>query len=243
MAARAMVLAARRLIRASRAGVLATSAGGQPPGGQPFASLVTPAAAHDLSPLLLLSRLARHTQNLLAEPRCSLLLIGPAADANPQTAPRVTLLATAARLDDPAARARWLALHPYATPYAGFADFSLWRLAVAEAHFVGGFAAAATIPLNRLQPDPEIAAHFAAAEAELLAHANAEHAAALDVIAAAAGGRGAGFRLIAIDTDGCDLASGEQVVRIDFATQADDPAAAAAALVRLAAATNASTPG
>ena len=56
----------RRLLRAARAGTLATSAK-----GQPFASLVTPACAPDLSVLLLLSSLSEHTRHLVADPRCS----------------------------------------------------------------------------------------------------------------------------------------------------------------------------
>src|ERR1019366_6219508 len=49
--------AAKRLLRAARAGTLASSAA-----GQPFASLVTPACAPDSSILLLLSELSEHTR-------------------------------------------------------------------------------------------------------------------------------------------------------------------------------------
>ena len=63
---------ARRLLRAARVGTLASAAD-----GQPFASLVTPACAPDLSLLLLLSDLSEHTRHLRAEPRCSVLVAGP----------------------------------------------------------------------------------------------------------------------------------------------------------------------
>ena len=62
---------ARKLLRSARAGTLATSLQ-----GQPFASLVTPACAPDLSLLLLLSDLSEHTRHLRAEPRCSVLVVG-----------------------------------------------------------------------------------------------------------------------------------------------------------------------
>ena len=74
------------LIRGAAAATLATSAE-----GQPFASLVTPAPAPDLSPLLWLSTLSAHTRQLAAEPRCALLFSGAAEGPNPQTAPRVTV--------------------------------------------------------------------------------------------------------------------------------------------------------
>ena len=77
---------ARKLVRAARAGTLATAADG----GQPFASLVTPACAPDFSILLLLSNLSEHTRHLRAEPRCSILVSGTPEEARtPKTAPRV----------------------------------------------------------------------------------------------------------------------------------------------------------
>ncbi|MYF07022.1 MAG: pyridoxamine 5'-phosphate oxidase family protein, partial [Rhodospirillaceae bacterium] len=52
---------ARELARASAVASLATL---DPDGGPPHASLVTVALDGDLSPVLLLSRLARHRRNL-----------------------------------------------------------------------------------------------------------------------------------------------------------------------------------
>ena len=62
---------ARALLRAARAGTLATSAA-----GQPFASLVTPATAPDGSVLMLLSGLSEHTRHLRDEPRCAVMVAG-----------------------------------------------------------------------------------------------------------------------------------------------------------------------
>src|ERR1700685_3316184 len=87
---------ARKLLRAARSGTLATAADG----GQPFASLVTPACAPDLSVLLLLSNLSEHTRHLRAEPRCSVLVCGAAEGANPQIAPRVTVTRIAEVADE-----------------------------------------------------------------------------------------------------------------------------------------------
>eukprot|EP01031_Cornospumella_fuschlensis_P015722 gene15722-19209_t len=68
---------ARRIIRTASAATRATQQG-----GQPFASLVTPACAADLTPLLWLSTLSEHTRHLQREPRCALLFTGPAETAN-----------------------------------------------------------------------------------------------------------------------------------------------------------------
>ena len=65
-------LEARTLLRTVRSGALATLT----PEGDPYASLVSLASLPDGSPVLPLSTLAIHTQHLLADPRCSLLLDG-----------------------------------------------------------------------------------------------------------------------------------------------------------------------
>jgi putative heme iron utilization protein len=185
--------------------------------GQPFASLVTPAAAPDLSPLLWLSTLSEHTRQLKAEPRCALLFTGVAETANPQTAPRVTLTGLAEPVPEgevPALKARWLARHPYAALYADFADFSLWRIRPGGALLVGGFARATRLRLSDLLPDPGAVAALAAAEPEIVAHVNADHADAVEAIADGLLGGGPGaWRLVAVDTDGCDLALGDSVLR------------------------------
>lgn len=206
---------ARALIRAAGEATLATVAD-----GQPYASLVTPATAGDLSILLWLSALSPHTRHLAAEPRCALLFAGEAPGPNPQTRPRVTVTGTAERVEGEVAgalKARWLARHPYATLYAELPDFSLWRIVPREAQFVGGFAMAHRLGAAALLPDAEAATAIAAAEAGIVEHVNADHADACDAIATGLlGGAGAGWRLIAVDVDGCDIAREETVLRLAF---------------------------
>lgn len=217
--------AARKLLRAARVGTLASSAQ-----GQPFASLVTPATAPDLSVLLLLSHLSEHTRHLRADPRCSVLVCGAAETANPQTAPRVTITGLAEIVADDTLKARYVAMHPYAALYAGFGDFALWRIRPLNGLFVGGFARATRLRAADLTPDADAAAAIAAAEAAIIAHCNADHP---DAMAAIAGTPGE-WRLTAVDTDGCDLTLGERVVRVAWSAPVADPAGLRRELVRLA---------
>src|SRR5712671_3794647 len=62
---------ARGLLRRSRQGALATLMTGS---GDPYCSLVNLASHPDGSPILLISRLALHTRNILGDPRVSLML-------------------------------------------------------------------------------------------------------------------------------------------------------------------------
>lgn len=222
---------ARALLRAARAGTLASVGD-----GQPFASLVTPATAPDGAVLLLLSGLSEHTRHLRNEPRCAVMVAGPADGPNPQTAPRLTVTGLAAPENDPALKARWVALHPYAAFYAGFADFQLWRIEPRAGLYIGGFASATRLRQADLAWDPAAVQAVAAAEAEVLSHCNGDHAGALDAIAAAHGGEGAGWRMVACDVDGCDLALEEAMLRVAWAGPVADAAGIRSELVRLAAA-------
>ncbi len=220
---------ARALLRAARAGTLATSAA-----GQPFASLITPATAPDGSVLMLLSGLSEHTRHLRDEPRCAVMVAGPPAGLNPQTAPRLTVTGLAAHEPDPAMKARWVALHPYAAFYAGFADFQIYRLRPVAGQFIGGFASATRLRQADLQWDPDAVAAIAAAEAEVIGHCNADHADALDAIAGGAGADGPGWLMAACDVDGCDLVRDESTLRIAWSACVQDAGGIRTQLVRLA---------
>ena len=220
---------ARKLLRAASAATLATATH-----GQPFASLVTPACAPDLSPLLLLSSLAEHTRHLRSEPRCALMVAGAAETPNPQTAPRLTVTGVAEMLEEPSLKARWLARHPYAALYADFGDFSLWRVRIGGALLVSGFARITRLGAADLSPAPEAVMAVAGAEPSIIAHCNEDHADALAAIAEAAGGEPGLWRMVAVDIDGCDLARGERVFRIAWQAPVADPEGVRAALIKLA---------
>src|SRR5580765_4328770 len=87
--------AARRLVRGRDHAGLATTLA-----GRPYVSLVASACAIDASPLLLLSDLAQHTRNLVADPLVSLLFEDTGDQPDPLAGPRLTLLGRAERCDD-----------------------------------------------------------------------------------------------------------------------------------------------
>ncbi|HET7883877.1 MAG TPA: pyridoxamine 5'-phosphate oxidase family protein [Acetobacteraceae bacterium] len=217
---------ARKLLRAAHAGTLASVLE-----GQPFASLVTPATAPDLSLLLLLSDLSEHTRHLRAEPRCSVLVVSQPETANPQTAARVTITGLAERLADAAAlKERYLAVHPYAAMYAEFGDFALWRIRPLGGLYVGGFARAVRLRATDLAPDPMAVAAIEAAAGDIITHCNADHPDALaDIV-----GQPGGWRMVAVDVDGCDLALDERVIRIHWSASVEDAHGVRRELIRLA---------
>jgi heme iron utilization protein len=143
--------AVKELLRRERVGVLCTLSLRHP--GWPFGTLAPYALSRSGAPLLLLSAVAQHTRNLDADARASLLVAEAAAIArDPRTAPRATLVGRAARVaadEEADARARYLARHPESRGLLSL-DFALYVIAVDEAHYVGGFAAAGFFPGTEL---------------------------------------------------------------------------------------------
>ena len=121
----------RLLVRATDRAVLSTRL---PDTGEPYGSLVLIAATPWGEPLMLLSDLAEHTKNLKADPLVSLLIDGTAGLDNPLTGARVSLQGRIQADDDVLARTRYVRRHPSARLYAGFKDFSLYRLIPDRAH-------------------------------------------------------------------------------------------------------------
>src|ERR1700709_192249 len=128
---------ARSLLRRSRQGALATLVPGS---GDPYCSLVNVARHPDGSPILLISRLALHTRNILGDSRVSLMLDERAA-GDPLEGSRIMLGARPeeARGDQIALlRGRYLNAHPSAEAFVNFKDFAFFRIHPTGAHLVAG---------------------------------------------------------------------------------------------------------
>lgn len=215
---------ARLMLRTRRSGALATALASD--GGRPFCSLVTLACDCDGSPILLLSTLSDHTRNLDTNPLASLLLEDAGRRANPQTGPRLTLLGRIRPDPDPRLRRRFLARHPGASMYVGFTDFRVFRMHIDGSHWVGGFAKARRLEASALLAEAEAARAVGEAEPAVLAQMNADHADAIDLCAHRLLRRaGSGWKIVALDPEGCDLGRGESAfARLSFPCPARDAA-------------------
>jgi len=220
---------ARRLLRAADRAALATSLAGREPAGAeswPYASLVLLACDHDAAPLLLMSDLAEHSKNIATDARVALLIDGTAGRTDPLTGPRVTVLGTVEKTDDPRLETRFVARHPSAALYADFADFHLYRVTVARAHFVAGFGRIHWIDAADLAFDAG-AAGFADSEDTLIRQLDDK----ADRLAQLATGRRAeGWRVTGIDPEGLDLRREGAVARVEFPAPVGDADAVAATI-------------
>jgi putative heme iron utilization protein len=213
---------AKILLRATPAGALATLTRDA---GYPFASLTSVATDCDGAPVLLISGLAHHTKNLRADPRGSLLL-AEGGKGDPLAHPRLTVVGRLAPTADARARARFLRRHPKAALYAGFPDFSFWRLEPEAAHLNGGFARAADYSGAGLLTDVSGAEVLFAAEESLLDEINALPRERRGEWALAAGADPAlNWRATGLDPEGLDLAAPQNTARVAFSRPAPTVAA------------------
>ena len=227
---------ARRLLRTARYGAIGVL---DPASGAPVVSRVAVATDFDGAPIILVSALSAHTAGLAGDPRCSLLL-GEPGKGDPLAYPRISIACNAVRLapDDEGrafAESRFLSRHPKARLYAGFADFSYFRLEPKSASLNGGFGKAYALSAGELLVG--ISEGLEAMEQSAIEHMNADHSDAVNIIARAFGGAPAdsSWRLTGIDAEGMDLIGGDTGLRVLFPEPLTDAGELRALLVRMTA--------
>jgi heme oxygenase (biliverdin-IX-beta and delta-forming) len=226
---------ARGLLRRSRQGALATLMAGS---GDPYCSLVNLASHPDGSPILLISRLALHTKNILGDPRVSLML-DERAVGDPLEGARIMLAGTAEEAhgeDVRVLRRRYLNVHPSAETFVNFKDFSFFRIRPTGTHLVAGFGRIVDLAATQFLTDLGGAEALLEAEQGAVEHMNADHADALDLYATKLlGAEAAQWRCTGCDPDGLDLQGGAKILRLDFPERVTGPGELRKMLVRLAA--------
>ncbi|HTS40821.1 MAG TPA: DUF2470 domain-containing protein [Xanthobacteraceae bacterium] len=223
--------AAKKLLRESRSGALATLMAGT---GDPYCSLVNVATAAYGAPLLLISRLAVHTKNILADPRVSLMLDERKA-GDPLEGARVMLMGTAAVTEDADARRRYLARQPEAEAFAGFGDFAFYEIKLKGAHLVAGFGRIVDLRPADLLIDLSGAQALLSAEPEIIAHMNQDHADTCRLYATKLLGAPEGdWRCVGCDPEGLDLQWERVGLRLPFPQRISEPQGLRRTLVELA---------
>ena len=205
---------ARRLIRHMRHGSLATF---DRDSGHPYASLVN--FATDLAglPVISISRLARHTYNLLYNPRASLLAARLPASGDMLTGARVTVLGDFEQITRETIADRYGNHHPQARMYLDFPDFSFWRLNGKLVHGVAGFGRIETLAANEVFLSESSLTGFAELAAGASTHLNSDHADTVRLFATRLLKREEGdWRVTSIDPDGTLLEGSGEAVRLDF---------------------------
>jgi putative heme iron utilization protein len=196
---------ARTLLHLGRIGSLSTLSRKQP--GFPFGSLMPYVLDERGRPCFLISTMAMHTQNLVANVRASLLVTQPEASGDPLGAARVTLVGSVLPVPDgevSEARDLYLARHENSKYWVDFEDFSFYRMDVCDVYYVGGFGVMGWVvpsEYGQAQADP-----LAQEAAGIIQHMNVDHEDALILLAKVfAGIEADGATMTAVDRLGFHL--------------------------------------
>jgi putative heme iron utilization protein len=202
---------ARSLLRSRHAGALATLS--KRLDGYPFGSVVDYILDEEARPIILISTLAQHTQNIDADPRVSLLVHEASADL--QASARLTVIGDAARIDtSDALKARYLRYFPNAEQYFAIHDFFFYRIEPKQWRYIGGFGDIYWIDPEAAKPQ---AGEMAEIEDGILAHMNRDHADSLRAYCRHFYGMDAGdATMVGIDSDGFDVRADGELLRFDF---------------------------
>jgi putative heme iron utilization protein len=207
---------ARSLLRRSRQGALATLMAGS---CDPYCSLVNVASYPDASPILLISRLALHTRNILADSRVSLML-DERAEGDPLEGARIMLAGRAEQVsqdDTEVMRRRYLSAHPSAEAFVDFKDFSFFRIRPSGAHLVAGFGRIIDLKPEQFLTDLSGAEGLSQAEPDAVEHMNQDHREAMNLYATKLlDADSADWRCTGCDPDGIDMQAGNNTLRLDF---------------------------
>jgi hypothetical protein len=222
---------ARELLLKEYRGVLSTHSKAMP--GFPFGSVVPYCLDAQGYPLILISRIAQHTHNLRQDGKCS-LLVGERGAEDVQAVGRLTLLAEARQLHGEAqiaaAAQRYYRYFPDSQNHHRVHDFDFWVLAPVRWRYIGGFGA-----IHWLDQVALVNPFAGESEADMLAHMNRDHAAAIAHYVELAGLPGhAPAEMVGIDSEGFHLRIGQGLHWLAFPTSCNSPLEVRQALVMLA---------
>ncbi len=224
---------ARQLLLRNYQGVLSTLSVAV--SGYPFGSVIPYCLDRQGRPIILISRIAQHTKNILANPKVSLIAIERGVD-DAQTAGRLALLADAARIppEDEYTPARYYCYFPQSRDYHKTHDFDFHRLEPVRARYIDGFG-----DIHWLEPERLLLPNPFTGEEELgmVRHMNEDHTEAMQRYCLNAGlalPEAVTPVMAGIDAEGFHLRLGACIVRFEFPSPVQSPMEVRQALVAMA---------
>ncbi len=223
---------ASSLLAAQTHGVLSTIA--EDLAGYPFGSLLPYCLDERAWPVILISRLARHTKNIHVDPRVS-LLVAESAVHNVQTAARLTFVSRAVPLSNRASADRYYRYFPQCVGYEDELDFEFYVLEPLSCYFIGGFGRITPYSPESVTTDvgfdPET-------EISIVEHMNQDHAAAMEKYCHKLGREladGESPVMVGVDRLGFHLRIDEQLLRVEFSQPLETAMQVRSELVAMAA--------
>ncbi|MEM1082002.1 MAG: DUF2470 domain-containing protein [Pseudomonadota bacterium] len=209
-------LAAKTLIRTARYGALSLL---DIQTGAPTIARVGIATDTDGLPVFPISSLSGRVEGMQLDGRASLLL-GEPGRGDPLAHRRISLNGVVRQMtesDHERVRGRYLMRHPKSKLYIDFKDFSLWKLDVQRASYIGGFGRAHAMTADDFTIPFDDWESWNAMEAGAVEHMNDDHTDATLLYATVfCRGPDGDWRITGLDPEGIDLALGDDHRRYTY---------------------------
>lgn len=186
--------------------------------GYPFGSVTPYCLDSEFRPNILISTIAQHTRNIMANPKVSLLISENDEKTNKQAKARLTYIGDAEKVeDDTAIKQRYLSYFPAAKDYFATHGFSFYRIRPQRLRFIGGFG-----KIYWIEKDSLTLTNLFTADEEnkIVSHMNEDHGGNLRDYARYYMKHefkdGDLIRMCGLDQFGVDLAVNESKQRIEF---------------------------
>jgi heme iron utilization protein len=166
-----LALEAKQFLRSTRSGVLSSFSSKF--AGYPFGSVMPFVLGHDGQPIVLISTIAEHTKNIIANPKVSLLVFAGAEDLHANG--RLTLIGEATQIEknDADLMARYCRYFPDSIGYLAMHDFQFYRIHIMQARYIAGFGKMSWMAGGELVDMKN--ASIASLETSMIEHMNADH--------------------------------------------------------------------
>lgn len=170
---------AKQFLRSTRSAVLSTISAQYT--GYPFGSVAPFILDHALQPIILISTIAEHTKNILANPKVSLMVFAGHEDL--QASSRLTLMGDAVKIQADESsevytnlRARYCRYFPESVGYFAMHDFHFYRINIHQIRYIAGFGKMGWLDGAGLNMEQLIDGQLAKQETSIVDHMNADHA-------------------------------------------------------------------
>jgi putative heme iron utilization protein len=229
---------ALQFLRTNQSGVLSTFS--VKFAGYPFGSVAPFVLDHSGQPIILISTIAEHTHNIVANPKVSLLVF--AGDEDLQANARLTLIGEAKQInkEDADLRARYLRYLPQAASYFDMHDFNFYRIEIAQIRYIAGFGKMGWIAGNSILSAELVEnSQLPMQETSIIDHMNVDHVHSLIAYSKHFHNISAmDAEMLGIDADGFDAkvtsADGKtKILRFNFEQPIHDAHSARMALVAM----------
>ncbi len=235
---------ARQFLRSTHNGVLSTFSNKFT--SYPFGSVAPFILDHHAQPVILISSIAEHTKNIIANPKVSLLVFEGNEDL--QASSRLTLMGEALKIESDEAnsdyknlRARYLRYFPQSVSYFATHDFAFYRITIAQARFIAGFGKMGWVDGDELAGSEFMSASsvLSTQETSIIEHMNADHVPSMLAYCQHFHGMTASTaEMLGIDGDGFDVKAtladnSVKTIRFTFDQPISDAQSARVALVAM----------